>query len=100
HRHRRWLVRTQRAHRPQGRAGGGTGVGGPRGGQRTRRRRGGPHQPGAAVPPAGSQAGQLLRGVPMNGGRKFNLSVLGIVAVFVLAWFGKDSVAYGSIAVI
>jgi len=36
----------------------------------------------------------------MNGGRKFNLSVLGIVAVFVLAWFGKDSVAYGSIAVI
>lgn len=34
------------------------------------------------------------------GGRKFVLSVLGLVAVFVLAWFGKDSVAYGSIAVI
>jgi uncharacterized membrane-anchored protein len=34
------------------------------------------------------------------GGRKFALSVLGLVAVFVLAWFGKDSVAYGSIAVI
>lgn len=34
------------------------------------------------------------------GGRKFVLSVLGVAAVFVLAWFGKDSVAYGSIAVI
>lgn len=34
------------------------------------------------------------------GGRKFALSVLGIVAVFLLAWFGKDAVAYGSIAVI
>lgn len=34
------------------------------------------------------------------GGRKFVLSVLGLVAVFVLAWAGKDSVAYGSIAVI
>lgn len=34
------------------------------------------------------------------GGRKFALSVLGLVAVFVLAWFGKDAMAYGSIAVI